>query len=113
MFDMEALLGRLMGDLELAMEVMEGYMNDIPRQIQALKGFFESGDASAAERQAHNIKGASANVSAERLRKAAYDVEKRVRDGDLARARSLMTELEGQFTLVKEAMTREMERRRG
>jgi len=112
-FEMEALLGRLMGDLDLATEVMEGFMNDIPRQVQALEGFLESGDASAAERQAHNIKGASANVSAERLRKAAYKVEKTVRDGELARARSLMTELEGQFTLVKEAMTREKERRRG
>ena len=102
-----------MGDLDLATEVMEGFTNDVPRQIQALEGFLESGDASAAERQAHNIKGASANVSAERLRKAAYDVEKRARDGDLARARSLMRELEGQFTLVKEAMTHEIERRRG
>ncbi|MFO7602029.1 MAG: response regulator, partial [Candidatus Desulfacyla sp.] len=104
LFDRDGMLSRMMGDLDLAKAVMAGFIDDIPRQIAALKGFLESGDAQAAQRQAHTIKGASANVGGERLREAALRVEKAAQTGDFAGARSLMTELEAQFSRLKDAM---------
>jgi len=108
-FDREGMLGRLMGDEDLANRVVEGFLDDIPRQIQRLKGFLESDDALAAQRQAHTIKGASANIGGERLRKAAFQVERAARDGDLVAARSLITEIDLQFGRLKEAIKRQGE----
>ena len=66
-FRWSELLDRLMGDTELAHAIVEGFMDDIPGQISKLKGFVQSGDTAAATRQAHTIKGASANVGAAAL----------------------------------------------
>jgi PAS domain S-box-containing protein len=103
-FDREGMLRRMMGDVELAMAVVNRFLEDMPRQIEALKGFLESGDAPAAQRQAHTIKGASANVGGERLRNAALQAETAVRDEDLNRALSLTPELELEFSRLKEAL---------
>jgi len=103
-FDREGLLGRLMGDPDVTREVMDGFLDDIPRQIQALNGFLEARDAAAAHRQAHTIKGASASVGGERLRETALRVEKAAQAGDFAGARSLMAELEAEFSRLKDAM---------
>jgi CheY-like chemotaxis protein/HPt (histidine-containing phosphotransfer) domain-containing protein len=108
-FDRKGMLVRLMGDEDLANQVIEGFLDDIPRQIQRLKGFLESDDALAAQRQAHTIKGASANIGGERLREAAFQVERAARDGDLVAARSLITEIDLQFGRLKEAIRRQGE----
>ena len=63
------MLARLMEDEDLAKMVVESFLEDIPRQIDSLKVYLEAGDATGAERQAHTIKGASANVGGERLLK--------------------------------------------
>jgi CheY-like chemotaxis protein/HPt (histidine-containing phosphotransfer) domain-containing protein len=103
-FDRDGMLRRMMGDEELAMAVVNRFLEDMPLQIEALKGFLESGDAPAAQRQAHTIKGASANLGGERLRNAALQVETAIRDIDLSRALSLTPELELEFSRLKEAL---------
>ena len=72
-FQRAELLDRLMGDFELAHVIIEGFLGDIPGQIAKLKGFVQSGDREAATRQAHTIKGASANIGAAALRQAACE----------------------------------------
>jgi len=109
-FDQEAMLKRLMGDEVLAQTVIEGFLQDIPQQIQELKGLLADEDAAAAELQAHTIKGAAANVGGECLRAVALQMEKAGRAGDLAAMRERMNELEAQFTRLKEAMVRGIEK---
>ena len=106
-FDKAGMMARLMDDEDLARMVVEGFLEDIPRQIAALKGYLETGDAAGAERQAHTIKGASANVGGERLREVAFEMEKAARAGDLSTAGRLMAELEAQFDRLNQAMTKE------
>ena len=98
------LFERLMDDEELVTVILEGFLSDIPKQILALKGYLESGDTSGTERQAHTIKGASANISAERLRAAAFEVEKAARANNSAAMGMLIQELETQFDRLKECM---------
>ncbi len=62
-FDKAGMMARMMDDEDLARTVAEGFLEDIPRQIEALRGYLEAGDASGVEHQAHTIKGASANVA--------------------------------------------------
>jgi CheY-like chemotaxis protein len=98
------LIERLMDDEELVSVILEGFLSDIPKQILALKGYLESGDTSGTERQAHTIKGASANISAERLRAAAFEVEKAARANNSAAMGMLIQQLETQFDRLKECM---------
>jgi len=109
-FDKEGMLGRMMGDVELARTVMERFIEDIPRQIGTLKEFVESGDAQSAHRQVHSIKGAAANVGGERLREAALQAEKDFKAGNLTAAWSLTRQVEEQFRLLKAAMESELRR---
>jgi HPt (histidine-containing phosphotransfer) domain-containing protein len=103
-FDRAGMMARLMDDEELARAVVTGFLDDIARQIAALKGYLETGDTAAVERQAHSIRGASANVGGEVLRAVAFETEKAARAGDLRAAGERIPELENQFTRLKEAM---------
>jgi CheY-like chemotaxis protein/HPt (histidine-containing phosphotransfer) domain-containing protein len=106
-FDKAALMQRLMGDEELAGIVIAGFLEDIPLQIQALKDYLDSGDFTGAERQAHTIKGASANIGGELLRSIANEMEKSGRKGDLPAIRKRMGELELQFERLREVLKKE------
>ena len=107
-FDRAALLDRLMDDEDLARTVAEGFLEDIPLQIEKLRGCLESGDAPGAERQAHTIKGASANVGGDALCAVASEMEMAGKAGDLTAVKVRMPDLEAQFGVLKEAMTREL-----
>ena len=107
-FDRAGLMARLMDDEYLARMVIEGFQEDIPKQIAALKGYLESGDAAGAERQAHTIKGASANVGGKRLMEVVFEMEKAAKSGDLNAVARHMAELESQFNLLNQAMTKEL-----
>ena len=106
-FDRASMLERLMHDEALARVVTESFLDDVPRQIEALRGYIEAGDAPGAERQAHTLRGASSNVGGEVLRALAFAMEKAGKAGDLASVRTGMDELDCQFARLKEAMTRE------
>ena len=103
-FDRAAMLERLMGDEDLAKLIIDGFLEDIPRQIQALKEFVQSGDVSSSERLAHSIKGASANVGGEAVRAVAFMMEKAAKAGDLSAVSVRMGELEAQFVQFSEAV---------
>jgi CheY-like chemotaxis protein/HPt (histidine-containing phosphotransfer) domain-containing protein len=100
-FDHRALLDRLMGDEDLARTIMEAFLNDIPTQIDQLNQFLSSGDVCAAERQAHTIKGAAANVGGEALRAVALEMEKAGKAGDLESAKSRMKDLHSAFDRLR------------
>jgi len=103
-FDKANMMARMMDDEDLARTVAEGFIEDIPRQIEALRGYLDAVDARGVERQAHTIKGASANVGGECLRVVAFEMEKAGRAGDLDAVKIHMPELDAQFHVLKEAM---------
>jgi CheY-like chemotaxis protein/HPt (histidine-containing phosphotransfer) domain-containing protein len=103
-FDRAGVVARLMDDEDLARTVVEGFLEDIPRQIEVLRKCLDSGDAEGATRQAHTIKGASANVGGEALRAVALEMEKAAQAGDLAAAMTHMPDLESRFARLKVAM---------
>ncbi len=107
-FDRTSMMARLMDDLELARTVAEGFLSDIPRQIEVLREYLNAGDAPGGERQAHNIKGAAASVGGERLREVAIELEKTARAGDMDGARARMTRLEAEFDRLKREMAKEL-----
>jgi PAS domain S-box-containing protein len=107
-FDRAGMMERLMNDEELARTVAGGFLEDIPRQIAALKACLETGDASGAERTAHSIKGASANVGGEVLRGVAFEMKEAGKAADLDVVKAWVNDLEEQFDRLKQAMTEEL-----
>jgi PAS domain S-box-containing protein len=103
-WDRAGMLERLMGDEEIAGTILEGFVMDIPRQIEALRAYLDHGDAAGAERQAHTIKGASANVGGEALQALASELEEAGKAGDLESIKTRMDELAATFAELKQTM---------
>ncbi len=107
-FDKASLLDRLMGDEELANEILGGFLEDVPRKFAALKEALDNKDAPSVLREAHTLKGASADVGGKALLETAFEIEKAGEAGDLETVKACLPELELQFERLKEAMNRTM-----
>jgi PAS domain S-box-containing protein len=100
-----AMVERLMGDEDLVEKILQGFLADMPQQIEALRGHVEAADAQKAERQAHTIKGACANVGGEALRELAFELEQAGKAGDLDSIKGRIGELTTTFRQLKHAIT--------
>jgi two-component system sensor histidine kinase/response regulator len=98
---------RLQENRSLAAMVMKAFLQDTPHQIQALRDLVQRGDTAGSARQAHSIKGASATVGGERLRKLATEMEKAADAGDLDSVGNRIDDLEAQFLLLRTAIDHE------
>ncbi len=103
-FNRAALMERAMGDLELARAMRDAFDVGMPKQIEALRSALDEGNLPLVLRAAHTIKGASANLSGESLRAAAFSVESAAKNNDLETARKRMVDVDQQFSLLQAAM---------
>ncbi|MBU1023585.1 response regulator, partial [bacterium] len=99
--DFEELLKRLDGDEELIRDIFDEFIADVPRRISAIHEALEIGDNQLAQREAHSLKGASANLSAGQLREIAYRIEQSCTNDELNDIPSLLHQLEEQFECFK------------
>ncbi len=81
-FDRAKLLERLMGDSHILTTVLDGFIDDIPRQINQLATLIENGQMDDARIRVHGIKGASATVCAERMSAQCAQMEQLAKQGD-------------------------------
>jgi PAS domain S-box-containing protein len=103
-FDRAGLLARMMDDEALTERIETRFLESTPAQIESLCQFLNAGDAAAAQRTAHALKGAASNLGGERLRRVAFEIEKAAHAGDLNAAASHLAELRSQFEQLKEAI---------
>lgn len=103
-FDKTNLLERLMGDEALAVEVIEGFLKDIPSQISDLRSAMESGDLVLVRRKAHTIKGAAANIGAVALQSAACLIEEAAETSVSGKLASLMPTIDDHFNKLKKTL---------
>lgn len=102
-FDYDDFMDRVEHDKELAVDLVEIFLEDAPDRVRAISDAIESGDPDAINRAAHALKGAAANLSAHYLRNLAYRIETAARQGDMEAAKSLFLELETAYvTLTSE-----------
>ena len=105
-FDRPGLLERLMGDEELADEIVHAFIEELPSLLGKLQQGLTTGDLDPVRHAAHTIKGAAANVSASRLSAAAEQVFDAAVKGAADRALALVPELETQFDALRRAVGR-------
>jgi len=103
-FDRDGFLNRVIGDESLARKLMNGFLADVPVQIEKLKAAIEEGDSRLGGQQAHGIKGAAANVGGMALQGVAFSMELAGKAGDLEALRSLLPDLQKRFAVLKDAM---------
>ena len=103
-FDRTGMLDRLMGDENLARIVIEGFLDDMPQQIETLRHQVSRGDAHAVELQAHLIKGAAATVGGEALRAISFAMERSGQAGDIGAFAAQMDEVEQEFHRLRRAI---------
>jgi PAS domain S-box-containing protein len=103
-FDRIAFVERMAGDDELVQAAIDVFLQDMPRQIDSLQRYLAAADAVSAGRQAHTIKGASANLGGEAMQAVALRIEQAIKQEDLATAQYLVNELKDQFFKLTAAM---------
>ena len=100
-FDWDGLLHRLMGDKDLAKEIIDDYLKQIPFNFNAVKEALNKQDVLLIKREAHMIKGASGNVGALALQKIAEQIEIASDEKDLIRAGLFVSKLDEQYEILK------------
>lgn len=98
------LVERMMGDRKLVGKIVRGFLNDMPKQLTALKHFLDTNDSKGVQRQAHSMKGACASVSAKALARLALRMEQSASAGALDSVKEAFGELHSQLQLAKNAM---------
>ncbi len=109
-WDRGALLHRLDGDEELTNEIAAEFLDDIPAEFSSFAAALESADPTVAARCAHTIKGASASVGGEALRRVAFDAEKAAKAGDMDTAAVWFNKMEAEFRRLREEMVKRSNR---
>jgi two-component system sensor histidine kinase/response regulator len=103
-FDRQAFLERLLGDLDLLKEITAGFLEDMPKQIKKLQEYIGAGDVKATGGQAHSIKGAAANVGGMAFSASALAIETAAQSNSMEKVSILLPELERQFKLLRERL---------
>ncbi|MGA8180899.1 MAG: response regulator, partial [Desulfobacterales bacterium] len=95
--DFEKALERAMGDKDFLKMLLEGFIQELPSQIESIKAAIAGTDPVALTEQAHKIKGAAANLSACEIFDAAKALEEIGRSRNMAQADQML------IVLVKES----------
>ncbi len=103
-FDRELLVERMMGDEELAGEILELFLESAPEQIHGLKEAIEARDMTQARERAHTLKGAAANISAGALQNAAYLAEQAGENDEPEKCAEHLREIEHQYDILKSVL---------
>jgi len=93
-FDAARALEIASGKPALLKRILAAFAGDAPKRLEALKIALNSGERVIAEREAHSLKGAAANIAADALRKAAAEMEENCREGQLQQATKAIPALE-------------------
>jgi signal transduction histidine kinase/HPt (histidine-containing phosphotransfer) domain-containing protein len=102
--DLPGILGGFSNDEEFVRELMETFLDDIPRQIMMLREFLAKGDTFGVERQAHTIKGAVAYVGGYSMCAIANEMDNAAKAGNLGDVAGHLAELEVVFQGLKSAI---------
>ncbi|MBF0226126.1 MAG: response regulator [Desulfobacterales bacterium] len=90
------------GDKEFLMEVIDGFFSNVISQIEILSKAVNTGDAENIAKEAHSIKGGSANLLALDLSKSAAELEKLGKSGVLDGSQEKFEILKKEFYRLEE-----------
>jgi HPt (histidine-containing phosphotransfer) domain-containing protein len=95
--DFEMAIEEFEEDKEFLMEVLDGFLETVRNQIEAIRQVILDGDAEVVRREAHSIKGGAANLTAYSLSKVAFELENIGKSGVLEGGTEVLERLEKEF----------------
>ena len=100
--DIRSAMVRFGGDDAFFLEMVHKFTDSLPNRLAEIKAAVESGDANNLSRHAHNLKGVSANFSAEPLVRLAEELETYGRQEDMAGVPALFSALQAECERVRQ-----------
>jgi HPt (histidine-containing phosphotransfer) domain-containing protein len=85
------------GEPSILGELIDMFIAETPRQIEALRRAIREGNVTALRRVAHTLKGSSGNLGADRLSKACGKLERLAKDGVVDGTADLLADVETEF----------------
>ncbi len=98
--ELDTAMARAMGDRAFLEEMFEVYLKQVPEEVKALKAALAQNDAESLRRLAHTMKGAAANLSADKMAAAARDLEEIGRNGNLSAGNRALSQLESELSYL-------------
>lgn len=98
LIDFDGLMERTMDDREIALEILECYLDETKSCLEGLSRACSDADLSETREKAHEIKGSSASAGAMLMRDIAEKAQKESENGNLDIVKKLTKELEEAFT---------------
>ena len=95
--DWAGFLNRVMDDEDLAKDIFKDFLNETPKRIKKIHNSIDKGDILLIKREAHTLKGSSANVGAVILQDIASQIESATSEENLTKIITLIPVLEEQF----------------
>jgi PAS domain S-box-containing protein len=99
-FDREEFFELTMGDVSLAVDIAKAFLADAPQTLSRLADAAAEGDAHAASRFAHTLKGSGANMGGKKFVSIAKRIEAAGAAGDLELVRQLLPELNAAWEVL-------------
>ena len=103
--DMERLLDFAAGDHEQLAELVTIYLRQTTEQIDNIVSALQAGEATRVARVAHSCAGASATCGMHRIAPLLRRVEELANEGDLEAIAEVVTQVRGEFNVIKEVLT--------
>jgi signal transduction histidine kinase/CheY-like chemotaxis protein len=88
----------------LLQRVLQAFMDDTPRHLQAMRRALDGRDSEQLRKAAHSLKSSSANVGADTLAQLSRDMEALGRGGHTDGAAVVLTTMEAEFLAVRHAL---------
>ena len=95
------------GDAEFVDELVDTYLEDGERQVEALRAAVESGSVDDLVRPAHSLKSSSLNVGALRLGGLCRTLEEASRNGEVPHAAEWVAQVAAAFAEARQALLAE------
>lgn len=92
------------GEPDVLAEVLQLFLEDVPRRIAKLRAACEAGDAVEVYKAAHSLKGSAGNIGAKTLLAVCRQLDDRGRAGDLTGSEHLVDALDAEFAKVEVAI---------
>lgn len=109
-FKADVLLQRLGGDTQFYDEIIDVFLQDVPKQIRTLEDAINRGDAIIIQRQAHTLKGASASIGAAGLEEVAFQLERASEKQDLSQVVWILDSIKTEFNRFQDMLTVQQKR---
>ncbi len=94
------------GEPDVLAEVLQLFLQEVPRRIEKLRVAWLVGDASEVHKAAHSLKGSAGNVGANALFAVCRELDDKGRTGDLTGVKPLIDELDFEYARVETEIRR-------